>query len=195
MIDIVTVYYDDQTEMDALELRDAVLKFDEISAFHAVSNKEINRGFAKACNIGAASGSSPIIGFLNPDTQIFGDFTAQVISQIMSGVTITGERFGKPERELRMWGCKDWVCGAAFFVERKWFESVGGFDERFVWSWEETALIRLAQEQGKKVKSIELPLQHESPSYNSPKVSEYKNRWFEHGQKIFYKEFPVRGRR
>lgn len=192
MIDIVTVFHNEETMVDALALKQAVKDFRFVSSVTMVDNIVENRGFAKACNLGAVDGTAPIIGFLNPDAQIHGDFGPAVVEQIEAGVTITGERFGKPAREIKIWGCRDWVCGAAFFVERDWFESVGGFDERFVWSWEETALIRKAQDDGKIVKSIPLPITHESPVQNADEESAYKTKWFDHGADLFYKLYPVK---
>lgn len=195
MIDLVTIFHNPQTRSESLQLRDQLSSLNGIASHELVDNIVENRGFAKGCNLGASYGNAPIVGFLNPDVKVTGDFVPPVLSTIRSGATITGCNFAKPAREIRLWGCSDWVCGAAMFVDRKWFESVGGFDERFVWSWEETALIRLAERQGKLVKSIHLPIDHSSPTHNSGADSAYKNKWFDHGQKLFYQLYPVRSRR
>ncbi len=192
MIDVVTVFHNAESKADAYKLKEQVTSFPQVASHHLVDNTVENRGFAKGCNLGAYYGSAPIVGFLNPDAKLTGDFCPGVIRTIQSGATITGESFGKPKREVRIWGCHDWVCGAAMFVDRKWFESVGGFDERFVWSWEETALIRLAEKHGRVVRSISLPIEHQSPSEMPVAESEYKNKWFDHGQKLFYQLYPPR---
>jgi len=105
---------------------------------------------------------------------------------------ICGHAFGKPRFEIKIWGCREWVCGAAMFVQRKWFESVGGFDERYVWSWEETDLIRQAEAEGKFVKPLDLPLSHASPTENSQQDSAYKSHWFDEGQRIFESKWKAR---
>lgn len=194
VIDVVTVFHNENSKRDSLQLQSKVTGFPGIASHYLVDNTIENRGFAKGCNLGASFGSAPIVGFLNPDVDLLGDFCPDVIRTINSGATITGESFGKSKREIRIWGCSDWVCGAAMFVDRAWFESVGGFDERFVWSWEETALIRLAERQGKRVKSIHLPISHQSPSEMPVGEAEYKNKWFDHGQKLFYQLYPRRVR-
>jgi GT2 family glycosyltransferase len=187
--DIVTVYHNDAAFKDSLVLEKQVTEHASFP-FHVigVDNRVENRGFSAACNLGTATGSSPIIGFLNPDCVITGDFMTPVVEMFETYplVVITGERFGKGRHELRVWGCHDWVCGACLFVRRDFWESVGGFDNQFFWAWEETDLIRQAQKLGFRVKSLNLPVHHESPSDDSFEVGQWKNKWFDIGARRFY---------
>jgi GT2 family glycosyltransferase len=187
--DIVTVYHNDVAAAHAKRLQEQISEFETFPYnFVAMDNRVDNRGFAAACNLGANSGDSPIIGFMNPDCLITGDFMTPVVELFDTSplVVITGERFGKGRHELRVWGCHDWVCGACFFVRREFWENVGGFDPQFFWAWEETDLIRQAQKLGFRVKSLNLPVYHESPSDDSFEVGRWKNKWFDIGAKRFY---------
>lgn len=188
-IDIVTVFHSEENKELVDELEQMILAHEpEGWRFITVDNRLNNRGFAKGCNWGARNprAVAPIIGFLNPDVTVLGPFIEQVQAAFEDPeVVITGCRFGKPDRELKIWGCEDWVCGAAFFIRRATFVELGGFDEGYVWSWEETDLIRQVQELGLKVKSVELPIEHASPAENTPADTKYKERWFAHGQKRF----------
>lgn len=188
-IDIVTVYHSDENKALADQLEEDIAAHEpEGWRFIGVDNRVNNRGFAKGCNWGALNprANAPIIGFLNPDVSVTGPFIEQVQKVLADPlVGVTGCRFGKPDRELRIWGCDDWVCGATFFVKRELFVELGGFDEGYVWSWEETDFIRQVQELGLKVRSIDLPLEHASPEENSATDTRYKERWFAHGQKRF----------
>lgn len=153
-----------------------------------VDNRVNNRGFAIGCNFGAfAEGvDAPLIGFLNPDVAIKGPFMDAVAEAFRDpSVVIAGNRFGKPQRELDLWGCRNWVCGAAMFVRRTWFTEVGGFDERFVWSHEETDLIRQAQAAGRTVRELDLPIEHDSPEDNPPEDVAYKVKWMKAGSVMF----------
>ena len=187
MIDIVTVYHNKINKQQAEDLQTRLAEIEPDCNFFPHSNEEDNLGFAKACNLKAALGSAEIIGFLNPDVEILNRFSDTVIDIMKNPkIVITGNRFNKPSRELKIWGVNDWVCGASFFVKRSFFEQVGGFDERFIWSWEETHMIRTAESMGFSVRSHELPIKHSSPEINSLEDSEYKNRYFNLGSKIYY---------
>jgi GT2 family glycosyltransferase len=187
VIDIVTVSHNAKNEALARRLGNVLRSHSDCHYnFVTVNNRVHNVGFGPACNLGARHGICPIVGFLNPDVEVSGEFSHLVCEAFEDPeVVIAGENFGKPEWEYNLWGCADWVCGAAFFVRRGWFEVVGGFDERYKWSWEETDLIRLAQEQGKKVKSIELPISHASPTGDNHADRLYKSTHFEQGKKLF----------
>jgi GT2 family glycosyltransferase len=191
--DFVTVYHNDTTFELHKQLRAALLQHEPAGGytFIGVDNRRNNRGFAAGCNQGAFVGdaTAPIIGFLNPDVRVSGPFLDTVTAALTPPVVITGCRYHKPQHELANWGVRDWVCGAAFFVSRSWFTSVGGFDTQFVWSWEETDLIRQAEAQGKQCRSIFLPIEHDSPKENSQKDARYKQYHFNQGQQRFYRKW------
>lgn len=195
-IDLVTVYHNEHTLHQHLLVRDAIAKCEPDGGYRyiGVDNRINNRGFAAACNLGAfhPDATAPVIGFLNPDVNILGPFIARVRAQLRGPVVITGCRFDKPDRDLHLWGVTNWVCGAALFVDRKWFQAVGGFDTQFVWAWEETDLIRQAEDQGLQCQSIELPIHHESPTEDNATDATYKRYHFDQGQKRFARKWGRR---
>lgn len=195
-IDIVSVFHSELNRRQAGELHDAILEYEPGGwRFITVDNREDNRGFAKGCNWGAfhPRAKAPVIGFLNPDTLVDGPFIDQVLEALDEPATvITGCRFDKPAEELKIWGCHEWVCGATFFVRRDFFTGCGGFDEGYVWAFEETDLIRQAQVAGKRVKAIDLPLRHESPSEQSEADAEYKRYYFTMSQRRFAQKWKAK---
>jgi GT2 family glycosyltransferase len=191
-IDLVTVYHNNTNIKQHVELGVALRKHERDGyRFIGVDNRVKNRGFAAGCNLGAfhPEADAAVIGFLNPDVSVRGPFVDKVLAQLTGTTVITGCRFAKPKRELDIWGVQDWVCGATFFVRRDWFERVGGFDEQFVWSWEETDLIRTAETMGFTCRSILLPLKHDSPTADSIQDSQYKKYHFEQGQKRYLRKW------
>jgi GT2 family glycosyltransferase len=191
MFDLVTVFHNDRNHKQAKQL-EADLHFhaDADYVLWNVDNREENRGFSKGSNLGASWGSQPFIGFLNPDSQVSGPLLSPVLRSFQDeNVVITGERFNKPQSELRTWGVRDWVCGACFFVRRSFWEEAGGFDEQFVWGWEETDLIRYAEISGRCVRSISLPVYHESPQEETQEDFAYKRKHFAEGAALFYRKW------
>lgn len=196
-VDLVTVYHNATTYELALNLVTQLEEHEPDGGFQlvGVDNRINNRGFAAACNLGALApetGKAPIIGFLNPDIKIHGAFIDQVKRTLNGPVVITGCRFNKAQAELDIWGVTDWVCGAAFFVKRDWFKSVHGFDKQFTWAWEETDLIRQAEDQRLQCCSIELPIEHTSPTDDPPQDVAYKQFHFAQGQKRFSRKWQNR---
>jgi GT2 family glycosyltransferase len=192
VFDLVTVFHNDRNLAQSKQLEfDLQLYADEEYKLWKVDNQVENRGFAKACNLGAAWGHHPYIGFLNPDVIVEGPILGEIarVFRECPKVVITGERFGKLNSELRVWGVRDWVCGASLFVRRAWWENHGGFDEQFVWGWEETDLIRRAEARGDQVVSISLPISHESPHEETPEDFAYKRKWFKEGADRFYRKW------
>lgn len=192
--DFVTVYHNDHNFEQHQQLRAALVTHEPAGGytFIGVDNRRNNRGFAGGCNLGAFTegATAPIIGFLNPDAMIVGPFLDAVTAALVHPVVITGCRFGKAQAELNNWGVRDWVCGAAMFVSRQWFTSVGGFDTQFVWGWEETDLIRQAESRNLRCRSIALPIRHQSPTQNSDRDKRYKNYHFERGSQRYRKKWP-----
>ena len=187
MIDIITVIHTDRNRTQAGDML-AQLKEQADGPFRAfiVDNSTNNRGFGPACNLGAKEGSAPILGFLNPDCKIFGPFIGDVISVFENPrVVIAGNRFGKPQEEVDSWGLQRWVCGAAAFFRRSWFEQVGMFDEQFVWGWEESDLIMRAQRTEMGVLELNLPIHHESPADDTDEDREYKRHWLNQGWLLY----------
>lgn len=193
-IDVVTVYHRDENYKQAMELQQTLEQIEKVPfTFIGVDNRIKNVGFSKGCNKGAKQGTSPIIGFLNPDVTVHFPFFRRIVETFQRPhVVIAGENFGKSRREIELWGCREWVCGAAMFVDRHWFEGRGGFDEQFVWGWEETDLIRQAQVDHKIVVAMSLPISHESPAENTPEDALYKNRWFNNGAKKYRQKWNRR---
>ena len=190
-IDVVTVYHNQKNEKQAQDLENAIEMF-EPGRCNVIkhSNREENLGFAKGCNIGARQGTAPVIGFINPDAEVQGKFVDHVLYALREeGVMITGKRFEKSDFELGLWGVKNWVCGAVFFVDRAWFESLDGFDERYEWSHEETDFIRMTEKSGYRVQDIELPIYHNSPGDDSEVDSHYKQKKFDEAETEFVKKW------
>lgn len=191
-MDLVTVFHNERNYKEHLQLERDLLNQHPYRGFRfiAVDNRITNRGFAPACNLGATFGSAPIIGFINPDARVFGQFMLEVIGALAAQkVVITGPRYDKPQRELNLWGVRDWVCGAAFFVKRYFFQDVNGFDEHYLWSFEETDLIRTAESMGYKCKSRALPIDHSSPDIDLPEDEQFKRRQFALSQKYYYSKW------
>ena len=156
-----------------------------------IDNTLDNRGFAKATNLGASLGSAEIIGFLNPDILLVDGWADATIATLAenSNIVICGPRlddgYGWP-RDLRTSGIKNWVCGACYFVRRDFFESRGGFDERYYFTHEETDLIRQAESLGYDVLAVdtEQPLikhiRHDSVFHGEQlraAAEQYRRKW------------------
>lgn len=194
--DIVTVFHNETNRQQHKELFDAICIHEPDGDYRliGVDNRTTNRGFGAACNLGAfhPDADAPMVGFLNPDVIVRGPFLDAAASVLHDRTVITGNRFDKPASHLAAWGLRDWVCGATFFVNRKWFQSVGGFDARYVWAFEETDLIRQALAHGYNCRSVNLALEHASPTDDSPEDQEYKRRQFTASQLAFNAKWGMR---
>lgn len=186
VIDIVIVYHNEKNKAQTDELVKVIEALEPGVSIYTHSNMEQNIGFAAGCNRGAKLGTGEVIGFLNPDVIIDGPFSDIVEEILVGDVVVTGNRFGKPQSHLDIWGVKEWVCGASFFTKRSHFESLGGFDEQFVWSFEETDFIRRTEKMGGVVVPADLPIRHESPSDDSEVDRAYKDVQFRLAQKRYY---------
>lgn len=197
-LDIVTVFHNETNYAQYLQLQQAVMAAEPAGGytFFGVDNRTVNRGFAAGCNLGAShpDGTAAVIAFLNPDCHVYGPFIDIVCSVLTSSTVITGCRFGKPAHELQIWGVSDWVCGAAMFVDRAWFTDAGQFDEQFTWSWDDTDLVRHAESEGLRCRSIELPIEHQSPQVDTPEDAAYKQHHFDRGRQRYYRKWGLGAR-
>lgn len=195
-VDIVTIWHNATNRDEMYALLEELCEHEDRTgfAFFAVDNSVENRGFSKGCNYGAAKGDAPLIGFLNPDCRIDGPFLDAIEAAFEDpNVVIAGSSHGKPEREVRLWGLQSWVCGCTMFVRRSWFEEIGGFDEAYVWSFEDTDLCRTAEAAGRRVLTMDdLPIYHASPTQNSTEDAKYKRRHFAEASRVFHNKW--RGR-
>jgi GT2 family glycosyltransferase len=187
--DLVTVYHNDTYYGLHRQLSEQIKQHEPSGGYRliGVDNRTVNRGFAAACNLGAfhEDATAPVIGFLNPDVTIEGPFIHTAMAALRGSTVITGCRFSKPDAELRTWGVRNWVCGAALFVTRTFFVGVGGFDTQFVWSWEETDLIRQAEAQGYICQPMTFPIRHDTRPDASEDDAAYKRYHFTQGERRY----------
>jgi len=160
-VDFVIVSYCSTRDVGRLLLQ-LSMTFPGQHTVTVIDNTLDNRGFAKACNIAAAQGASPTVAFLNPDLILAPNWADETLAALASDpdLVIAGPRLddGLPwPRDVSSRGIRNWVCGACFFVRRDFFESVGGFDERFFFMFEETDLCRQAEDAGLRVATIGEP--------------------------------------
>lgn len=142
---------------------------------------ERNIGFGAASNRGAAKASGEILGFLNPDTEWKSGAIAEIGDALRNGIGVVGVELITPDGQPEEWsfgqdpslfglfcdnllgwrnkkGRKqegmdvvDWVSGAALFLDRSFFELIGGFDERFFLYFEDADLCRRVRIAGRAI--------------------------------------------
>ncbi len=143
-----------------------------------ISKSEKNGGFGYGHNILARSGEARYLLILNPDTKITEPHTLErlVSSAEHLKAQVVGPRLVNGEGKVQHWdygglhGWKAqialrsggsywkesdrlieaaWVSGAAFLIEKEWFDRLGGFDENFfLYKEEEELCWRLRAEGG-----------------------------------------------
>lgn len=120
-----------------------------------------NRGYAVACNRGAAEGSAEFIVFLNCDLLAWKNWLVDLLEPFKDEkVAVTGARLFAEDGEEYETPKEGWACGACFAVRRKIFEELGGFDENFFLFFEETDFCLRAVKAGYKVIRSEAKLFH-----------------------------------
>lgn len=147
--------------------------------FRLVSSAK-NLGFGGGVNLGAAQATGEIIGFLNPDilwqapilSHIETFFQSQ--KQHILGINLVGEDgAGEPwsggvtpslwelfknnvlppsfRQRISPKNQLDWVSGGGLFLQKYFFQSIGGFDEDFFLYFEDVDLCVRARAQGVRV--------------------------------------------
>lgn len=194
MIDIVIVIYNEKTAHLAAALSAKLACDPAVDRVIIHDNRVENLGFGKGCNRGASQSKADVIGFLNPDIMLSGTLEAvEETFRANENVMVTGCRFGKSDEQLHMWSIDEggWVCGAAFFVRRSWFDQLGRFDEQFVFGYEETDFCKRTFDAGFKVLPIDLPITHDSPSDDPVQTIVYKVYWMTRGWDLYKQKHGI----
>jgi len=139
-----------------------------------------NIGFGAGQNFLARQGEATYLFLVNPDTQFLQPQTPQRLLQraLETGAQVIGPRLATPEGRAQKWDHGElegwlarialasgnsywrershpveaaWVSGAAFMIEKCWFERLGGFDEHFFLYKEEEELCWRLRALGGKV--------------------------------------------
>lgn len=139
-----------------------------------------NIGFGAGHNFLARQGEASYLFLVNPDTQFLQPQTLQRLLQraLEAGVQVIGPRLATSEGGTQKWDHGElngwlarialasgnsywrersqpveaaWVSGAAFLIEKTWFERLGGFDEQFFLYKEEEELCWRLRALGGKV--------------------------------------------
>ena len=142
-----------------------------------------NYGFGYANNRGMQAVTTTYACLLNPDCMVSAAHIEglQEVAASDQRIAIVGPQLMRtastPEINYRMaltdWSgrtpaatgllCVGFVCGAVMLIRRQWFESVGGFDERFFLYYEDDDLcLRLRQRGGVLMVAPEIAIEHRS---------------------------------
>ncbi|MEG2404286.1 MAG: glycosyltransferase, partial [Oscillospiraceae bacterium] len=109
------------------------LEHSGFGGFEIIQNRN-NKGFGAACNLGADSGNSPFIFFLNTDTEVYPDLFCKLDDAAAAHADAVayecrqlpyemGHHFDPVTLET------SWASGAALLVRRSAFVAIKGFDE------------------------------------------------------------------
>jgi GT2 family glycosyltransferase len=189
--DFVILNYHDDVNVGRL-IQEVGATFSWPHTLTIIDNSLDNRGFGAGVNVGADIGSGDIIVLLNPDIHLTAGWADETIRALIDdeNVVIAGPRlddgYGWPRVSKAVNGIENWVCGACYFVRRSFFERVGGFDERFFFTYEETDLIRQAEDMGFEVRSLNVEnptikhIRHDTPFHGEQLLISrelYQQKW------------------
>lgn len=145
-----------------------------IEGITLIENKE-NLGYGRACNIGAKAGNAPYIIFLNSDVRATPGWAKPMINCFKKSkkIAVVGPKLLNPNGLINGVGVvgtnanpviRGWmdtdngqynkqidcvsVCGAAFMIARKNIPTLGLFDERYFFYYEETDYCYNARDKG-----------------------------------------------
>lgn len=142
-----------------------------------VLRNDMNRGFAAACNQGAAAADTPYVMFLNNDTWVGPGWLPPLVATLMAyqDTAAVGARLTYPDGSLQHAGVAvdvndrgllearnlhtekprgptEAVTGAAMMVDRRRFDEVGGFDEGYWNGYEDVDLCLQFRDRGWQIR-------------------------------------------
>ena len=152
--DIVIPFSDDLGLQDATGLCDRIrnVETDGGVRLFLIDSRDKPRSTPAASNLGAfhPEAKAPVVGFLEPATEVHGPFVDQAISYLHDRTVLIGT--------LPLIDASD--VPYVMFVKRAWLRAVGGFDIQFMWQQACSDLIMRATSQGESYKIVKLPLTH-----------------------------------
>ena len=150
-----------------------------------INNK--NLGFAKAVNIGIRKSKGEYILITNNDVIFGSNSVSQSINYLINNPNtgVVGpeglkynfwlgrfKRFTKSDKPVEA----DWIAGHAMLFTKKLWSNLGGFDEQFFFTGEDTDFCLRAKKEG--FKSIQVPrakiIHKDGSTINNPKMAYFK---------------------
>lgn len=175
-----------------------------------VDNNKINRGFSKGANLGIKKGleiGSDKILLLNPDVKIassqiitLAESSFDVVSPILSFQRSNSKVFdyggkvnfllGRPvhQENAKPKNAIDFVSGASMMVDKKLFEKIGFFDEKFFMYFEDVDFCLRAKQSGYTVGVEEIIVEHALQEHKKTGDSFKKEKLIE-SNKIFIDKY------
>lgn len=161
---------DNDSGDDLSDLENEYVKTGKVSFYKS----EKNLGFGAGHNLLAKKAQATYLLLLNPDVKVIEPNT---IGRLVNGIQkfkaqVIGPRLITAKRRTQWWDHGHWrprkeparvlwVSGAVFFIEKTWFDRLGGFDENFFLYVEEEDLCwRLRKEGGSVVYDPTITVMH-----------------------------------
>lgn len=146
----------------------------DFSKVKVINNKK-NVGFGSGINLGVSEVKGEYLLFLNPDTQILTDNIEKVFDEFRGNIGIIGGGIIDPRNKKQEWSAGreisfydlvrnnlginrscpvwnssqktrcDWVTGTCFFIKKRVFQELSGFDETFFMYFEDMDLCKRAR--------------------------------------------------
>lgn len=178
------IVVDNASTDDTLEQLTALRKtYLDFGGF-TIEKSSRNRGFGAACNLGAQKGSSPLLFFLNLDTEV----DPEVFLRLDEAERLHPEAGGFECRQLPYETGHhidpvtletSWASGAALAVRRDVFEQVDGFDEHLFMYCEDVDLSWRIRAAGYPLYYVpKAKVNHYSHERAQPKLGEYAGSFY-----------------
>ncbi|MEG2661017.1 MAG: glycosyltransferase [Oscillospiraceae bacterium] len=158
------------------------LEHSGFGGFEIIQNRT-NKGFGAACNLGADSGKSPFIFFLNTDTEVYPDLFCMLDDAMAAHAAAAYEcrqlPFETGHHIDPVTLCTSWASGAALVVKRELFTAISGFDENLFMYCEDVDLSWRIRATGADIVYVPTArVTHYSYQNDGPKLSEYAGSFY-----------------